>query len=298
MTGCPVSPTNPESTSVNDASPAKLPAVLAVAIVVSLLGLAALSYAQFFRGGRRQAVDRSDYPMWEIPPAFKHDTFTFVRIQYDSYGGARGGGGWSNDFPDCDWNFSYRLQQLTSMEVDPNGRVMRLDDDDLSSYPFIFMSNVQGMSLSASEEKALQTYLLNGGFLMADDFWTAAAWRHVKQVMNRVLPGCEPRELTVDHEIFNIVYRFDSIPRVLSIKAWERGLTYEDWYDWSEPQDKDPHFRAYFDANDRMVALFCQNSDVGDGWEREGENHEFFEEFSVKVSYPLGINIVTYAMTH
>ncbi len=26
------------------------------------------------------------------------------------------------DYPDSDLNFSYRLQELTSMKVDPNGR--------------------------------------------------------------------------------------------------------------------------------------------------------------------------------
>jgi hypothetical protein len=37
---------------------------------------------------------------------------------------------------------------------------------------------------------------------------------------------------------------------------------------------------------------------LGDGWEREGENQEYFKEFSVKKAYPMGINIVVYAMTH
>ncbi len=58
--------------------------------------------------------------------------FTFVRIEYDSYGrggGRRGGyggyggygwaGGWATDFPDSDLNFSFRLQQLTSLKVNP-----------------------------------------------------------------------------------------------------------------------------------------------------------------------------------
>jgi hypothetical protein len=47
-----------------------------------------------------------------------------------------------------------------------------------------------------------------------------------------------------------------------------------------------------------MMAIICHNTDVGDGWEREGLDPEYFKEFSEKWSYPLGINIVTYAMTH
>ncbi len=235
--------------------------------------------------------------MWKVDPAFSNDCFTFARIQFDSVGGSRPGGGWSNDYPDCDWNFSYRLQELTSMQVDPNGRVLRLTDPELYDYPFIFMSNVQRMYLSTEEAACLRKYLLNGGFLMADDFWTPAAWRHVKREMTKVVPNREPRELTLDHEIFHLVYDLKEMPRVPSIFAWQQGHMFEYWH--GDPEgDEDPHFQGYFDDNGRLMALFCHNNDIGDGWEREGENRKFFEDFSVKVSYPLGINIVTYAMTH
>ena len=46
------------------------------------------------------------------------------------------------------------------------------------------------------------------------------------------------------------------------------------------------------------MAIVCHNTDLGDGWEREGVAEWYFREFSEKWAYPLGINIVTYAMTH
>ena len=46
------------------------------------------------------------------------------------------------------------------------------------------------------------------------------------------------------------------------------------------------------------MALLCHNNDIADGWEREGENRQYFLDYSERVSYPLGINIITYAMTH
>ena len=248
------------------------------------------------RRSRNQAPDRSEYDNWELKPDFKDDVFTFVRIEYDSYGGRRGGG-WRNDYPDCDWNFSLRLRQLTSMEVHPNGRVLRLTDLDLFDYPFVFMTNVQGMSLSDSECAGLRSYLLNGGFLMADDFWAADAWRHVKAEMQRVLPGREPRELTIDHPIFRTVYQLNTLPQVPSIFAWQRGDLVERWHGSFEG-DESPHFQAWFDDNGRMVALFCHNNDIADGWEREGENREYFERYSEKMSYPFGINLITWVMTH
>ena len=256
---------------------------------------------EFFRrrsGGRgRSTPDRSEYTTWEIESQFKDDVFTFVRVRYDSYDGYRPGRQWDNDYPDCDWNFSVRLHELTSMEVDPNGKVIRLTDDELFDHPFIFFSNINKMDLSDYEVSALRKYLLKGGFMMADDFWAPQSWKHVYREMKRVFPDLEPRELTREHEIFHLVYDIKGLPQVPSIHAWNQGDTFEYWH--GDPQgDEGPHFWGFFDSNDRLMALLCHNNDIGDGWEREGENKEYFTTYSERVSYPLGINIVTYAMTH
>jgi hypothetical protein len=58
------------------------------------------------------------------------------------------------------------------------------------------------------------------------------------------------------------------------------------------------HVRAWFDDKGRMMIIAIHNSDVSDGWEREGENSDYFHVFSEKIAYPLGINIVFYLMTH
>ena len=246
--------------------------------------------------GRRRQPDRSEYPQWELDRHFQKDVFTFARVQFDSYSGSRFGG-WSNDFPDCDWNFSARLKELTSYEVDPNGVVVRLTDNKLLEYPFLYMSNIQQMRLTSAESSAMRHYLLNGGFIMADDIWGPIAWEHIHGEMKKVFPDLEPVEIPYDHPLFSMVYQLEVIPQVPSIRAWERGLTYEDWHG-DMRGDTDPHFWAYIDNDDHIMALICLNNDIGDGWEREGESKEYFMRYSEKVSYPLGINIVTYAMTH
>ncbi len=58
------------------------------------------------------------------------------------------------------------------------------------------------------------------------------------------------------------------------------------------------HVRALFDKHGRMMVLAILNSDVSDGWEREGQNAEFFNRYSESVAYPLAINLVCYLMTH
>ena len=58
-----------------------------------------------------------------------------------------------------------------------------------------------------------------------------------------------------------------------------------------------PHFRGIRDKNGRIMAVMTHNSDVADSWEREGEDPDFFYQFSPD-GYALGINVLLYAMSH
>jgi hypothetical protein len=64
---------------------------------------------------------------------------------------ARRGGGWAVDYPDADLNLSYRLQQLTSMQVDPKGKILRLTDPTLFDYPFIYIVEPGALEFSEDE---------------------------------------------------------------------------------------------------------------------------------------------------
>jgi len=237
--------------------------------------------------------------VWSNESGFEKDTFTFVRIEYDSTyrGWGRGGGGWRTDYRDADLNFSFRLQQLTALKVDPEGKVVRLTDPDLFNYPFIYIVEPGSLEFTEDEVKILRRYLLSGGFLMVDDFWGEDEWENLREQIKRVFPDREPQELSLDHPIFHCVFDLKEKPQVPNFELgeasqWNGGVT------WERPDAKTPHYRAIFDDKDRMMVMICHNTDNGDGWEREGEYEYYFREFSEKKAYPLGINIVFYAMTH
>lgn len=247
--------------------------------------------------GRRRTPSRDSLPTWELKPTFEQDVFTFVRIQFDSSGPFGWHDRWDNDFPDGDWNFSLRLHQATSMQVDPNGRVLRLDDDELLDYPFAYFAGVQYMSLSEEERAGMRRYLENGGFFMMDDLWGLESLRTVLYEMRQVLPESKPVELSLKHELFHIVYDMKELPQVTDYQTWQSGSRYEHAHE-GQAGDAKPHFLAYHDSSGRMVGVVCHNNDIGDGWEREGEHHDYFEAFSLKHSFPFGINLITYALTH
>ncbi len=252
--------------------------------------------------------DRAGVPDWEPDSQFAHDVFTFVRISYSSgyegrgygrrrYGrGGYGRGKWATDYPDSDLNFSYRLQQLTSMEVHPDGMVLELTDPRLFDYPFIYIVEPGDISLSEDEVKALRKYLLNGGFLMVDDFWGEREWYNFYYEFKRVFPDRDLVELELDHPIFHAVFDLKERPQIPSIGHALSGRGYG--VTWEREDAREVHYKGVYDDKGRMMAVICHNTDLGDGWEREGENEWYFHEFSEKRAYPLGINIVFYAMTH
>ena len=58
-----------------------------------------------------------------------------------------------------------------------------------------------------------------------------------------------------------------------------------------------PHAYGVTDAKGRLLALVTHNTDIGDSWEREGDDRNYFYTFSVN-GYALGINVLLHAMTH
>lgn len=278
--------------------------------VVALMVAAGLALAQYRgEGGRRSREDRGvpdwergGVPNWTVDTELPDDVFTFVRVRYGSWSGGWGrrrgrGGGWRTDYPDSDLNFSFRLQQLTSIEVDPRGRVVGLTDDELFDYPFLYMLEPGRLYFEPAEVEALRRYLLAGGFLMVDDFWGDDEWQNFEEEILRVFPDRRPVDVPLDHDIFHCVYDLSEKPQIPSINvAWwgrDSGVTWEGGADTVEP-----HYRAIYDDDGRMMVFICHNTDLGDGWEREGEDEWYFREFSEKKAYPLGINIVVYALTH
>ncbi|MBM3875527.1 MAG: DUF4159 domain-containing protein [Verrucomicrobia bacterium] len=244
-------------------------------------------------------------PMWTNDVAFEKDAWTFARVRYGSgYGGYRfsRGGGWAVDIPDSDLNLSWRVQQMTSMKVDPDGRIVELSDSDLHKYPWLYFVEPGALRFTDEEVVAFRKYLLNGGFAMFDDFWGDSALMNVLNEMKRVFPEREFVELDMDHPIFHAVFDLKLTKNQMQVpnirtgheSQWT-GITWEQYHDGD---NRNVHFKAIFDDKGRPMAFIAHNTDNGDGWEREGESEYYFKEFSEKKAYPLGINLLFYVMTH
>jgi len=127
-------------------------------------------------------------PIWTNPIAFEKDAFCFVRVRRarnpNSYGA-----NWATDTPDSDLNLSFRLQQMTSMKVNPDGRFIRLTDSDSLRFP-LYLYGRAGVAYAQRRRSPprCENTCLNGGFLMLDDFLGRFEWENAAEVIKRVLP--------------------------------------------------------------------------------------------------------------
>ena len=266
-------------------------ALIAAIIVMAATSVAA---AQFFGGFSR------------VPPrpptvdSFGHG-FVFCRGIYTSGRREAGGSGWTTDYPDAERNFSIRLSELTKTRTikqpassDPEYVVVRLTDKELFKCPYLLMEDAGTMALNDREIASFRDYLLKGGFVFVSDTWGEYAREQFDEEIGRVLPPATYPivNLPLSHPIWRTQFQMDEVPQMPSIQAWRRtgGAT-----DRGVTDPVDP--RAIADERGHLMVVMIHNSDIPDGWEREGEDPEYFYRFSPH-AYATGINVLLYAMTH
>jgi len=270
---------------------------------VLVLGIAVTRAQQIWAGG---------YGYFE-PPRFPtkntfNGSFNFCRAMFSS--DRREKTGWRTDYPGADINFSIRLSELTKADVKmesggaggeeatPDAVVVRLTDDALFECPFILMEDAGTANFSPAEVERLREYLLKGGFLFSSDYHGTRAKEQFDEEIGRVLP---PRQYPIidltppDHAIWKTLFQVNKIKQMASIQSWRRsnGGTIERWNDDGAPPDA----RGIADSHGRLMVVMIHNSDIPDGWEREGEDPQYFFENSPD-AYAVGIDIMMYAMTH
>ena len=266
--------------------------VIALVLGVIALLLAGQVEAQFRRSFRSTRI---------ATPEDFDGRFQFCRLAFRSDG--RGDGGdWSVDWPRADINLSIRLAELTKTDVgrhpdgEPNYLLVRATDETLFQCPFVMMTEVGSAFLDDTEAERLRLYMLKGGFVWADDFWGEDAWAWWEIQLRKIFPASdyEVVDLRDDHPLFRSQFDIKAgTPQIANIGHWARtgGGT-------SERFDSDEvHTRAVLDPHGNIMLLMTHNTDLGDSFEREGDDPEYFYQMSVP-GYAFGVNTLLYALTH
>ena len=270
------------------------PSARPTCVVVVAVLTAAMAYGQGrerFGGGRQRFMPPAALATTESFDGAWH----FCRLAYS-------GGSWGTDYPDADFNFSTRLSELTKINVSRTAGgevrplIVRPTDDALFQCPFVMLWQADSLWFSDEDAARMRAYLLKGGFIWADDSWGEFAWQNFEHEMAKVLPPAQYRfvDLVPPHPVFRTYFELAKVPQVPAINYWLRsgGDTSERGADSAEV-----HVRGIADERGRLMVLATHNTDIADGWEREGVDARYFRHFSVD-SYAVGINVMIYTMTH
>lgn len=263
--------------------------------------LLAIAIAGLAQRGRVQRDDSFD------EPAPRRDAeFHFLRVEYTdlpqyhrgwgySSRDGTGTGWWLMDWPAADNHFTAGIARLTRVDAgDP--RHLRLTDDRLFDYPWIYATQTGWWGLTHAETRRLREFLLRGGFLVVDDFYGPEQWEVFQQTMNRVLPGQAITDIGLSDSVMHVLYDIEEkdltfIPGSRHLRRGPGGTIHV-----VQPEGTIPAWRAMYDDRNRMVVAVNFNSDVADAW--EFADVPYYPEKMTSLAYRYGINYVVYSMTH
>ncbi len=196
------------------------------------------------------------------------DLFAIAQIHYG------GGGDWYEDRTSM-IRLQARIEKEFGLRAAPGRRVVRIMDDDLFSYPMLFMTGHGNIVFSPEEVERLKEYFDRGGFLWAcDDYGMDESFR---REMKKVIPGSEFVELPFDHPIYRKPYRFDrGLPKI------------------HEHAGGPPHGYAMF-LGPRMIVFYDFNTDIGDGLEAPSIHND--PEEVREQAFKMAVNIAYFALT-
>jgi hypothetical protein len=281
---------------------------LRLAAALATLSIAMASLAQRGRFQQPQPLQpQSQQPQdFEAVSPPREAEFHFIRLEYTDlpeyhrrFGrvsrDGTGSGWWLVDWPAADNHFTTGIQRLTRLDTgDP--RHLRLTDDRLFDYPWIYATQTGWWDLSDIETRRLREYLLRGGYLVVDDFWQAEQWEMFRQTMARVLPDKPITDIAPDDSVMHVLY--DIREKDLTFIPGSRHLRRGPGNSVTivQPEGTAPAWRAMYDDKRRMVVAINFNTDVGDAW--EFADIPYYPEAMTALAYRYGINYIVYSMTH
>jgi hypothetical protein len=192
---------------------------------------------------------------------------TIGRLPYD------GGGDWYAN-PSSLPNLLTAIRTRTGLHVGAEEKVVTLAEDELWNVPYIYMTGHGNVRWSDRDLATLRRYLLQGGFLHADDNYGMDA--SIRRELGRLFPDIPLVEVPLDHPIYHVVFDFP------------KGIPKIHQHDGKPAQG----FGIFLDG--RLAVYYSYQSDLGDGWE-DFEVHRDPPE-KHEAALRMGVNLFAYAV--
>lgn len=195
-------------------------------------------------------------------------TFKIGKLKYS------GGGDWYSN-PSSLPNFLKYVRQNTRITVCPDESIVEAGSTQIFQYPMLYMTGHGNVVFSSEEIQNLKTYLMSGGFILADDNYGMQPY--IKRELKKIFPESEFRELSAGHPIYTQHFQFpNGLPKI-HVHDGKPAQAFGQFY------------------QNRLVSLVTYECDLGDGWE-DPDVHNDPEEVRQK-AFQMGTNILMFVLT-
>ncbi|MEN7342048.1 MAG: DUF4159 domain-containing protein [Pseudomonadota bacterium] len=200
--------------------------------------------------------------------------FFFTRIRYES-------GNWDVD-ERMPANVLNSLIEYTTLNVDPNERVIDLADEAILEAPFCYLSGHKLVQFSEREAENFVRYVNNGGFVFVDDcnhdIDALFATSFTRQMESLFGENCLPK-LPNEHPLYRSFFEFDKPPTTsFELNGWGDDLVHD--------------YLRGFEIDGRLAVLYS-NKDYGCEWDYDYRN----KRWQARDNTRFAVNIVMYALT-
>jgi hypothetical protein len=200
--------------------------------------------------------------------------FWFTRLMYES-------GDWDVDqrMPS---NITDTLLQYTTLRVDTQEHVIPLGDARMLTAPFCYLAGHKLVEFNPDERRNFESYLKNGGFILADDCnhdIDGLFAKSFERELEAVFGAGRLEKLPKDHPLYTSFFTFDGPPATsMELNGWGDDLVHD-------------YLRGISFGG--RLGLLYSNKDYGCEWDFDWRNKRFNAEDTTKFA----VNIVTYALS-
>jgi len=202
------------------------------------------------------------------------DEFVFAQLKHD--------GAW-NVHPGGATALLMKLRRYTAVRVNLKRVAVDPQQDDLSSYPFLYLTGLDDFSFSAEAVKALRRYLHYGGVLLINNGMGLSTFDGaVRRELAKILPDVKLEPIAANHHLYN---------SLLPIK----DVKYSPVVIKNKPELKNQPYLLGA-AIDGDLRILYSPYDIEAGW--LDTYYPLIRGYEPIYAQKLGLNIITYVMTH
>jgi len=203
------------------------------------------------------------------------DEFIFAQIKHE--------GAW-NVHPGSATNLLMKLRKHTSVRVNLKRVAVDPETDDISGYPFLYLTGLDDFRFNAREVAALQRYLHYGGVLLINNGLGLSRFdQAVLREMNKVLGQAKFQRLQPTHALFNNLFPIQQVRYTPTVAG----------KDPSQPPTQPVLLGITIGADLRVI---YSPYDLEGGW--LDVYYPMMKGYQSLSAQQLGMNIITYVMTH